>query len=67
MSQIRITKQRRTASAARRGRVEPELPLDLRDPDIVRAKQLPRPSDPGRAETFYALDPVQGYRREPFL
>src|SRR6266568_4285319 len=43
MSQIRITRQRRTASAGRRERVEPELPLDLRDPDIVRAKQLRRP------------------------
>jgi hypothetical protein len=46
MSRIRITKQRRTATAGRRGPVEPELPLDLRDPDIVRAKQLLRPSGP---------------------
>ena len=46
MSQIRITRQRRTASAGRRERVEPELPLDLRDPGIVHAKQLRRPSDP---------------------
>jgi hypothetical protein len=46
---MRITKQRRRASAARRGQVEPEFPLDLRDPDIVRAKQLPRPSDPRRS------------------
>ncbi len=43
MSQIRITKQRRAASAGRREQVEPEFPLDLRDPDIVRAKQLRRP------------------------
>jgi len=43
MSQIRITKQRRAANAGRREQVEPEFPLDLRDPDIVRAKQLRRP------------------------
>jgi hypothetical protein len=42
MSQIRITKPRRTASAGRRGREEPPLPLDLRDPDITRAKWLQR-------------------------
>lgn len=42
MSQLRITKQRRTASARRRGQVEPLLPLDPRDPDITRAKQLQR-------------------------
>ena len=41
MSQTRITKPRRTASACRRGRGEP-LPLDLRDPDITRAKRLQR-------------------------
>ena len=46
MSQKQITKQRRTASPGRRQQVEPELSLDLRDPDIVRAKQLRRPSDP---------------------
>jgi hypothetical protein len=42
MSQIRITKQRRTASAIRRGQAEPSLPLDPRDPDIIRVKQLQR-------------------------
>jgi hypothetical protein len=42
MSQIRITKQRRAASAGRRGQPEPLLPLDPRDPDITRAKQLQR-------------------------
>ena len=42
MSQIRITKPRRTASAGRRGRGEPPLSLDLRDPDITRAKRLQR-------------------------
>jgi len=42
MSQIRITKPRRTAGAGRRGRGEPPLPLDLRDPDITRAKRLQR-------------------------
>jgi hypothetical protein len=42
MSQIRITKQRRAASAGRHGQVEPLLPLDPRDPDITRAKQLQR-------------------------
>ncbi len=42
MSQIRITKQRRTASVGRRGQAEPLLPLDPRDPGITRAKQLQR-------------------------
>jgi hypothetical protein len=42
MSQMRITKQRRTARVGRRGQAEPEFSLDLRDPDIVRAKQLRR-------------------------
>lgn len=42
MSQIRITRQRRTARARRRGQVEWLLPLDPRDPDITRAKQLQR-------------------------
>jgi hypothetical protein len=42
MSQIRITKQRRTVSARRRGQVEELLPLDPRDPGITRAKQLQR-------------------------
>jgi hypothetical protein len=42
MSQLRITKHYRTASARRRGQVEPLLPLDPRDPDITRAKQLQR-------------------------
>jgi hypothetical protein len=46
MSQIRITKPRRTASAGRRGRREPPLPLDLRDPDITRAKRLQRQARP---------------------
>lgn len=40
MSQIRITKQRRTARVGRRRQQEAPLPLDPRDPDITRAKQL---------------------------
>jgi hypothetical protein len=42
MSQIRITKQRPTASAGRRGQEEPQFPLDPRDPDIIRVKRLQR-------------------------
>ncbi len=45
MQQLQITKQHRAAQAARarrRGEAEPLLPLDPRDPDIVRAKQLQR-------------------------
>lgn len=42
MPQLRITRQHRTARARRRGQVEPLLPLDPRDPDITRAKQLQR-------------------------
>jgi hypothetical protein len=56
MSQLRITKQRRTASAERRRQVEPPLPLDSRDPDIIRAKQLQRrqrrPSGPREMERY---------------
>jgi hypothetical protein len=48
MSQLQVTRQRRTASARRRGEAEPLLRLDPRDPDIIRAKQLQRrPRRPG--------------------
>lgn len=42
MSQLQVTRQRRTASARRRGEAERLPRLDPRDPDIVRAKQLQR-------------------------
>jgi hypothetical protein len=42
MRQVRITKQRRTADARWRRRREPLLPLDPRDPEVTRAKQLQR-------------------------
>jgi hypothetical protein len=41
MTQLRITRHR-MASARRRGDVEQLLPLDPRDPEIIRAKQLQR-------------------------
>ena len=41
MSQLQMSKHRRTAIARRRSEAEP-LPLDPRDPDITRAKQLQR-------------------------
>ena len=41
MTQLQITRHR-TASARRRGDMEQLLPLDPRDPDITRAKQLQR-------------------------
>ena len=41
MAQRRITKQHRTGSAYQRSQAEP-LPLNLRDPDITRAKRLQR-------------------------
>ena len=41
MRQLRITRHR-AASARRRGEAEQPLPLDPRDPDITRAKQLQR-------------------------
>jgi hypothetical protein len=45
MSQQQITKQRPAASARRRAQAEEQyLPLDPRDPEIVRAKQLQRRS-----------------------
>jgi hypothetical protein len=40
MSQIKITKQRQTASAHRCEEAERLLSLDARDADITRAKQL---------------------------
>ena len=46
MRQLRITRHR-AASARRRGEAEQPLPLDPRDPDITRAKQLQcRPRQP---------------------
>jgi hypothetical protein len=39
---VRITKQRRPAEIARRRRREWVLPLDPRDPEVTRAKQLQR-------------------------
>jgi hypothetical protein len=43
MSQLQITKRRPAASTRRRAQEdEQSLPLDARDPDIVRAKRLQR-------------------------
>ena len=42
MRQLQISRQQRAASARRRTQVAALLPLDPRDPDIVRAKQLRR-------------------------
>jgi transketolase C-terminal domain/subunit len=42
MPQVRITKQHRTSDTAWRRRHEPLPPLDPRDGDVVRAKQLQR-------------------------
>jgi hypothetical protein len=42
MTQLQISKRQRAASARRRAQVDALLPLDPRDPDIVRAKQLQR-------------------------
>jgi hypothetical protein len=44
MQQLRIIRKQRTASARRSDETEQELPLDPRDPDITRAKQLQRQS-----------------------
>jgi hypothetical protein len=43
MRKMRISKRHHPA----KGRLDP-LPLDLRDPDITRAKQLARPLPPGQ-------------------
>lgn len=49
MTQIRISRPR-TASTRRRDEPEQLLPLDARDPDVVRAKRLQRRlSQPGAA------------------
>ncbi len=42
MRQLQISKRQRAVSARRRAQVDTLLPLDRRDPDIVRAKQLQR-------------------------
>lgn len=42
MRQLEMTRQQRAARARRRAQVDTLLPLDPRDPDIVRAKQLQR-------------------------
>jgi hypothetical protein len=46
MPQVRITKQRPAAVTRRRAQAQDDqyCPLDPRDPDIVRAKQLQRQS-----------------------
>ena len=44
MSQLQITRRHRAASARRRSETEQLLPLDPRDPDIVRVKQRQRQS-----------------------
>jgi hypothetical protein len=63
MSQLQITRRHRAASARRRGETEQLLPLDPRDPDITRAKQLQRrsrkPSE-SSADGFYpAISPAR--------
>jgi hypothetical protein len=42
MRQLQISRRQRAASARRRAQPDTLLPLDPRDPDIVRAKQLQR-------------------------
>jgi hypothetical protein len=42
MRQLQISRQQRAARARRRAQVDTLLPLDPRDPDIVRAKQVQR-------------------------
>jgi hypothetical protein len=42
MPQVRITRQRRTADTHWRRQRDLPLPLDPRDPEIVRVKQLQR-------------------------
>ncbi len=42
MRQLQISRQQRAARARRRTQPDTLLPLDPRDPDIVRAKRLQR-------------------------
>jgi hypothetical protein len=42
MRQLQMTRQQRAARTRRRAQADTLLPLDPRDPDIVRAKQLQR-------------------------
>jgi len=51
MSQLQISKQRRMTIARRRDQEE-QLPLDPRDPDITRAKQLQRRLRQPRAKSM---------------
>jgi hypothetical protein len=63
MAQLRITRQRRTASARLRSPLDPVLPVDPRDPDITRAKQLQRrPRKPSGPQL--SGDDLQGARAE---
>lgn len=60
MPQVQITRRHRAASAHRRGEIEQLLPLDPRDPDITRAKQLQRRSEAERIISWRAmLEPSQ--------
>ena len=42
MRQLQMTRQQQAARTRRRAQADTLLPLDPRDPDIVRAKQLQR-------------------------
>ncbi len=46
MRQLQISQRQRAARARRHSAAPPLLPLDPRDPDIVRAKQLQRQRRP---------------------
>lgn len=53
MQQIRVVKRGRTNDLRRRAELLDPLPIDPRDPDIIRAKQLQREGEARRAEDGY--------------
>jgi hypothetical protein len=59
MRQIRVTKERRTNSQRRRDALLDALPIDPRDPDIIRAKQRQRDGKAGDDHPPGAPAPAQ--------
>jgi hypothetical protein len=57
MRQLQIGKRQRAVSARRRTQVDTLLPLNPRDPDIVRAKQLQRQRRPAQSSPAQTSGP----------
>jgi hypothetical protein len=55
MRQLQVTKVSRTSTQRRRAALLAEQPLDPRDPDILRAKQLAREAEPDTTRSDASL------------